>query len=643
MISEETIQQVFDTVRIEEVVGDFVELKRSGQNYKGLSPFTSEKTPSFVVSPSKNIFKCFSSGKAGSAITFLKEVEKMEFPAAIRYLANKYNIKIVETQLTDEQKAKKSHREDLLAINQAILQFYQDTLWTDEEGKAIGYSYFKSRGYSDATIKEFGLGYVKESKESLYHHLQKSGYNVDLAVELGFLVGRNGNIDKYNSRVTFPIYGLTGQTLGLGARVLDTNSEAAKYFNSSDSEIYNKSKILYGLYQCKKTITQQNNVYLVEGYTDVISLYQAGITNVVASSGTSFTQQQAQLINRFAKKITLLFDGDKAGMNAAQKALNISLREGLDVNYIPLPTEHDPDSLSKSMSTDQLLEFLETNSKDFLLSRIQYCHEIKSPAEKSKEINNVIQSIFAIADKIKQELYLEQVRTQLGLSNEAIEASLRELQDERTQSHLRDARREARQSKVPEQSYDSNIRSQIGSDSKEVISKLEQQIVSAVVNAFHEEVHPFAIINSNRDRKPYEITLEREQRQTIKQLFNTYILEEERQLIESEELKYLLTKFTNKSQASGQDLTEDEYFAEIYSKYYNFRTSDQEFDIEKLSFKFAELLISFKIDLLNKIVLNKRESLSSLSDDTRIQEVISETDEILAYRNMLANSLGKVI
>ncbi|HEX2394003.1 MAG TPA: DNA primase, partial [Bacteroidales bacterium] len=347
MIDRATIDRIFNAADIVEVIGEFVSLKKAGQNYRGLSPFKNEKTPSFFVSPAKGIFKCFSTGKGGNVVTFLMENDKLTYPEALRYLAKKYNIEIIEKEETIQELQIKNERESLLAVNQFACQHFMDTLYT-QEGKAIGLSYFSERGFREDIIHKFQLGYSREEKNAFTRTAIDKSYKLEFLIKTGLTIQRdNYTIDRFHGRVMFPIHGLTGQVLGFGGRVMKSDDKTAKYINSPESEIYHKSDILYGLYFARQSILKNDKCYLVEGYTDVISMHQAGIENVVASSGTSLTQNQIRLIKRFTHNVTVLYDGDEAGIKASLRGIDLLLEEGLNVRVVLLPDGEDPDSYAR--------------------------------------------------------------------------------------------------------------------------------------------------------------------------------------------------------------------------------------------------------------------------------------------------------
>ncbi|HTH56493.1 MAG TPA: DNA primase, partial [Cyclobacteriaceae bacterium] len=368
MITRETIDEIKNRVDIYDVVSDFVSLKKSGQNYKGLSPFNNEKTPSFFVVPAKGIFKDFSSGKGGDAFTFVMEHEKMSYVEAIRYLAKKYGVEIKEDRSSGESKEAQSERESLYILMNFAKDFYKQTLTQSEEGKSIGLSYFRERGFNDRTLEKFELGYALEGWENFSKEAISKGYNKELLEKTGLVVKKEdgSSYDRFRGRVIFPVHGLSGKVVAFGARMLGKEKNQPKYINSPETEIYHKSDVLYGLYQGKNAIRQHDVCYLVEGYTDVISMHQADVENVVASSGTALTENQIKLIRRFTENITVLFDGDNAGIKAALRGIDMILRGGLNVRVMLFPDGEDPDSFSRKVGTTEFQKYLKEHTQDFV-------------------------------------------------------------------------------------------------------------------------------------------------------------------------------------------------------------------------------------------------------------------------------------
>ncbi len=430
MISKTSIDQVYETARLEEVIGDFVQLKKAGSNFKGLSPFSDERTPSFMVSPVKQIWKDFSTGKGGNVVAFLMEHEHFTYPEAIKYLAKKYNIEIEETEQTNEQKEAQNKRESLYLVSEYANTYFQNILHNTDKGKAIGLSYFKERGFTEQTIKKFDLGYALDDWSAFTDQAIKQGYQLEFLEETGLtIVKENKQFDRFKGRVMFPIQSMSGRVLGFGGRILTNDKKAAKYLNSPESEIYHKSKVLYGIYHAKQSIAKEDNCYLVEGYTDVIQFYQTGIKNVVSSSGTALTSDQIRLINRLTKNITVLFDGDAAGLRASLRGIDLILEQGMNVKVCTFPEGEDPDSFAKSNSLTELTEYLEANAKDFIQFKASVLYESSKndPIKKAETIRDIVTSISKIPDRIKTEVYIQECARIMDISEEVLFSTLAQL------------------------------------------------------------------------------------------------------------------------------------------------------------------------------------------------------------------------
>ncbi|MCF8322275.1 MAG: DNA primase [Flavobacterium sp.] len=430
MISKTTIDTVFETARVEEVIGDFVQLKRAGSNFKGLSPFSDERSPSFMVSPAKRIWKDFSSGKGGNAVAFLIEHSHFTYPEAIRYLANKYNIEIEETEQTDAEKAITDVRESMYLVSEFAKDYFHNTLLHAEEGKAIGLTYFKERGFTSETIHKFALGYSPETWDAFTREALGKGYKLEFLESTGLTIPKEDRpFDRFKGRVMFPIQSMSGRVLGFGGRILTSDKKAAKYLNSPESEIYHKSKVLYGIFQAKQAIAKQNNCYLVEGYTDVIQFNQAGIENVVASSGTALTPDQIRLINRLTKNITVLFDGDAAGLRASIRGIDLILEEGMNVKVCTFPDGEDPDSFAKKTPYEELVNYLEENAKDFIQFKASLLMKDakNDPIKKADLIRDMVISISKIPDRIQREIYIQECSRIMDISEQVLVSTLAQL------------------------------------------------------------------------------------------------------------------------------------------------------------------------------------------------------------------------
>ena len=430
-IDRQTVQRIIEAADIVDVVSDFVSLKRSGANYKGLCPFHNDRTPSFHVSKAKNLCKCFSCGKGGSPVGFIMEHEQMTYNEALRYLAKKYNIEIVEHEMSDEERERENERESMLAINEFALSHFENNLTSTPDGQAIALSYFRERGLSDAMIKKFRLGYSLDQRDVLYNSAIKQGYNEKFLFSTG-LCGKSekGSVyDRYKGRVIFPIFGISGKPIAFGGRILSNRKDIAKYVNSPESIIYHKSDVLYGLYQAKQTITRHNKCILVEGYMDVISMYQSGIENVVASSGTALTEGQIRLIHRFTENVTVIYDGDEAGIKASMRGIDMLLKEGLNIKVLLLPDGEDPDSFARTHSAQELVDYINQNETDFirfktsiLLKGVEH-----DPIARSNAIKDILRSIAVIPDMITRSEYVKECSRMLETDEKTLTKSLNKL------------------------------------------------------------------------------------------------------------------------------------------------------------------------------------------------------------------------
>lgn len=440
MISKRTIDKIYEAAAIEEVVGDFVHLKRSGKNFRALSPFTNEKTPSFYVVPHKGIYKCFSSGKGGNVVNFLMEHEKISYPEALRWLAAKYNIEIEEEQMSEEAKEAQSEREALGVVVDFAQKWFEEQLWNSEDGQAIGLSYFKERGFREDTIKNFGLGYCPDKWDEFTKVAIQKGYKLDLLEKAGLTKERNGSpYDFLRGRVIFPIRNISGKNIGFGARTLRTDKKTAKYFNSPDSELYHKSKVLFGIDKAKAEILKEDNCFLVEGYTDVISLNQSELVNVVSSSGTALTEDQIRLIKRFTKHVTILFDGDAAGIRASFRGINMLLAQGMAVKVVLFPDGDDPDSYAKRVSSTELKEYVKSEAKDFIVFKTDLlANETKDdPLKRAELIRDIVETIAVIPDGIQRSVYTQECSRLLDIPEETLIFEINKIQREKAKRQSR--------------------------------------------------------------------------------------------------------------------------------------------------------------------------------------------------------------
>jgi len=484
MIAKNTVDAVFEAARVEEVISDFVQLKRAGSNLKGLSPFSDERSPSFMVSPVKQIWKDFSSGKGGNVVTFLMEHEHFSYPEAIRYLAKKYHIEFEQIEQSKEQRAEENEKESMYLVSEFAQKYFQYILTNSEEGKAIGYSYFQERGFNRETIEKFGLGYSLDSWEAFTKEALSKGYKLEYLEKVGLTNVKDDNrqVDRFKGRVMFPIQSMSGRVLGFGGRILGNDKKLAKYINSPESDIYYKSKVLYGIFHAKQAIVKQDICYLVEGYTDVIQFHQVGIENVVASSGTALTTDQIRLINRLTKNITVLFDGDAAGLRASIRGIDLILEAGMNVKVCSFPYGDDPDSFAKKTSYDELVAYLKDKSKDFIQFKASLLmHDVeRDPIKKSDVIRDMVQSISKIPDQIKREIYVQECSSIMRISEEVLFSTLEQI----IQKEVIDVNKKIKQKQKVFEIVKNEV---VNTDKVDIIFQLEQRIIEILLLYGHQE------------------------------------------------------------------------------------------------------------------------------------------------------------
>ena len=459
MIDRATIDKIMDATNIVDVVGEFVTLRKAGVNYKGLCPFHDDKTPSFMVSPSKQICKCFACGEGGTAINFLMKHEQITYPEALRWLAKKYNIEIEERELTDEEKKEQSDRESMFIVNEWALQYFQDILKNDPDGIAIGKQYFRSRGIRDDIVEKFSLGFALPKRDALALAAQKAGYKAEFLEKTGLCIkGEKGLHDRYAGRVIFPWLNVSGRVVAFGGRLLDARTKGVqqKYVNSPDSEIYHKERELYGLYQAKKAIAKEDRVYMVEGYTDVLAMHQCGLENVVANSGTALSFHQIKLLRRFTQNITLLYDGDEAGIHAAMRGTDMLLSEGMNIKVLLLPDGDDPDSFARKHTAQEFRDYIEAHQTDFISFKTHLTVDsVTDPVKRSEAIAGIVKSISVIPDQILRSTYLSELSQRMGIKEQTLLNSMngmiRKDIEEKEKERERDA---ARKESSPQAAFD---------------------------------------------------------------------------------------------------------------------------------------------------------------------------------------------
>jgi len=440
MIDPSTIERILDSANISDVVSEFVTLKKRGVNQLGLCPFHNEKTPSFTVSPAKGIFKCFGCGKGGNSVNFIMELEQLSYPDALRWLAKKFHIEIEEKEESQEEKALKDERESMMIVSAFAQRYFSRFMLNENEGRTIGLSYLRERGIRDDIITKFELGYCPDGKDLFTQAATREGYKMDFLEKTGLTIKREDWVrDRFGGRVIFPVHNVAGRVIAFGGRTLTNDKKVAKYLNSPESEIYHKGRTLYGIYQAKRDITKLDKCYLVEGYTDVLSFHQAGIENVVASSGTSLTIDQIRLIRRFTPNITIVYDGDDAGIKASLRGIDMVLEEGINVKVLPLPRGEDPDSFARSMSASQLSEYIKSKETDFIKFKTQLLMETveDDPVSKARLINEIVHSISVIPDAITRTIYIKECSRLMDVQEAILYSEIRKIQNKQSEDHTR--------------------------------------------------------------------------------------------------------------------------------------------------------------------------------------------------------------
>ncbi len=509
-IPSHTIDEIIQTARIEEVIGEFVSLKRAGSNLKGLSPFTDEKTPSFVVSPAKQIFKCFSTGKGGSVVTFLMEKEHFSYPEALRWLADKYNVQIPEeTAPTAAELAVKSERDSLYIINEFAKNHFMQNLHESEEGKAIGITYFEERGFRKDIIERFQLGYSINVSDDFTKAAIAKGYKLEYLQNVGLVKTKDErNFDFFRGRVMFPIHSISGRVLGFGGRTLFTDKKIAKYFNSPESIIYNKSEILYGLFFAKGDIVKYDECLLCEGYTDVISMHQSGIQNVVSSSGTSLTKEQIKLVKRYTQNLTILYDGDAAGIKASFRGIDLILEEGMNVKVVLFPDGEDPDSFAKKTSTSELETFIKSHKQDFITFKasILLKEGESDPLKKSELIREIVHSVSLIPDQITRSVYVQEIAKQFDISETIISNELMRLRKNTIAKQIQEPELKEVPLPLNNESFDSNNKIETVQIEKEKSFLFEKELIRLLMKYGIREVHiPNAVDNEKNKTSVIEL------------------------------------------------------------------------------------------------------------------------------------------
>ena len=638
MISQKTIDKIFSTIRVEEIIGEYVQLKRAGSNFKGLSPFHDEKTPSFVVSPSKQIWKDFSSGKGGSAITFLMEIENFTYPEALRHAAKKYGIEIEEDKVeySEEQKKAQTERELLYKIHEVANTFFQEILWENEEGKAIGLSYFKERELHDDIIKKFQLGYSPEQKDAFTKYALEKGYEKEILEKSGISIFPENTptgVDRFRERVIFPIHSFSGRVLGFGARILKSNVKTAKYLNSPETEIYHKSNVLYGLNQSKQAISKENLCLLVEGYMDVISLHQSGIENVVASSGTALTTEQIKLIKRLTENVTILFDGDAAGIKASFRSIDMLLAEGMNIRVALFPDGDDPDSFARKHPRDFVENFIKTEAKDFIdfKAEILMKEAQNDPIKKAEAIRDIVKSIGFVSNALKQEIFIKEISTKFELSEQSLFNELG-VQKQIVQQHKPSERKETNVVKLEKvQEILENINP---------LLVLEEKLVELML-----KYGDYVLDRKTPENEAYQITvieeiinhLEEDQCEIISPI-NQKIIEEIKLGIAQSELRsgnFFMTLMDENIVSKTADALVNPYELSNWEKH-NIYFSKEEELVDRIV---KDVVIRYKREYIIKIINDLKQQISEENSEESYKKIINLTQ----LKNKIDEKLYRIL
>lgn len=653
MISKNTIDKVYDQMRVEEVIGDFVQLKKAGSNYKGLSPFSNERTPSFMVSPVKQIWKDFSSGKGGNAIAFLMEHEHFTYPEAIRYLAKKYNIEFEETELSNEEKQQADEKESLYIVSEYAQRYFSEVLTETEQGKAIGMTYFKERGFTDETIKKFRLGYSLDEWTAFTDTALSKGYKLEFLEKTGLTIVKDDRkFDRFKGRVMFPIHSMSGRVLGFGGRILNQDKKAAKYLNSPESDIYHKSQILYGIYHAKQAIAKADNCFLVEGYTDVIQLHQKGIENVVASSGTALTPEQIRLINRLTSNVTILYDGDSAGLRASLRGVDLILEQGMNVRICLLPEGEDPDSFARKTAYEDLVLYLEENAVDFIRFKASLLmQEAKNdPVKKAEVVRDIVESISKISDLIKQELYVRECASIMDISENVLFSTLSQM----LKKDLYDNQKKERQKRT----------------TLEVIRTKEEQTKMAInrLDVLEHDLIKYLLLYGNRDCIftdsvlvfDAEGQLEEKKIQQNLKVYEKVFLELHEDEIQFSNpdfrtiLELLMTKFNENSYQLASFI--NELPAELSGKVSQIVMEDENLQLhdwlrrdivakdkdQNIDLGVSDSILNIRKLLVSQIITSVSEKIQT-ADETQKRELLEEVMNYIQLQKILAKKLNRVV
>jgi DNA primase len=649
MIRKETIDEIKARVDILDIIGDYVQLKKQGSSYRGFSPFNNERTPSFYVVPSKGFYKDFSSGKAGDAISFLMDSEGMSYIEAIKHLGQRYGIEVEEEEMTDEQMEAQSERDSLYIVMKYASEYFQKMLWENDEGKAIGLSYFKERGFSEETIKAFDLGYSLDEWDSLLKTATQVGHKQEMLEKAGLIVSRERkdgtrHYDRFRGRVMFPIHNLSGRVIAFGARLLKTNPEVSqpKYLNSPETPIYHKSDVLYGIYQAKQQIRQDDNCYLVEGYTDVISLYQAGIQNAVASSGTSLTTEQIKLIARYTKNVTVLFDGDPAGLKASFRGIDMILEGGLNVKAVVLPEGEDPDSYVRKLGGSQFKNYLDEKEQDFISFKTAVFKEEteKDPIRRAEVIREIVHSISKIPDPIQRQVYVKETSVKLDMDESTLYAELNKI-------YLKQQRDASRKEYFQEREVSQwdNLESQSSEEPlleeptrvgiEEALQSKEKELLRVLLLYGHHSVEENYLVCDYIREELDDISL---RDSDFKKIFDTYFehVSHQKSLIE----KFMIEQTEPEVSKRVIDLVMENH---MVSPGWEERLVYVPKKDERIQHVITRSIDQLKFDVVKDIIEQKRQELKQTGDENDQIILMTEIQHLIKVKRTIAEKYGIVI
>ncbi len=634
MIPQNTIDQIIETAQVDEVIGEFITLKKRGVNMIGLCPFHNEKTPSFTVSPSKGIYKCFGCGNAGNSVKFLMEHEHYTYPEALRFLANKYNIEVEEEQRDEASLEEEKLRDSLYIINEFAQKQYTNNLIENEEGKSIGLSYFKERGFRQDIIEKFQLGYAVQRSTDLLEKAKAKGYQVDLLKKLG-LVTEKGN-DFFRERVIFPIRNLSGKVIAFGARTLKSDKKIPKYLNSPETDVYNKSKVLYGAFLAKGPMRNQDECYLVEGYTDVISLHQGGIENVVASSGTSLTPDQIRLIKRYTKNITVLFDGDQAGVKAAFRGIELILEEGLNVKVVLFPDSEDPDSYLRKIGSESFKVFLAEEAKDFVLFKTQllFQESKNDPVKKANLIQEIVTTIAKIPEPIKQSLYTKECSTSMDVNEQMLINEVNKIKRTTLQKKLKID--EANTPKIDGITTEDHSQKELNANEVDVDYQ-EKDILRLLLAYGDKEIEEGITVTQYILTELQEVGLETKLYKEILAEVNTTFQKEKKVLDNS----YFLNHPNNNIAKLAIEFASSPYeLSENWEKMHEILITEADSNYKK---DIKSGIMRFKLKKVNKLIAENRIRLKELKPDDDYMTILKVNKKLEEMRNQICDILGTVV